>query len=77
MSAIFPSQEWLKELESKLNSDEKYRGIAKDWEGDLLFNIEPEGNLKEPRFYLDLGMGPAEKWITTLIHRSTQSLLSP
>ena len=62
MSAIFPSQEWLKELESKLNSDEKYRGIAKDWEGDLLFNIEPEGNLKEPlRFYLDLWHGACRK----------------
>ena len=62
MSAIFPSPEWLKELESKLNSDEKYSGIAKDWEGDLLFNIEPEGNLKEPlRFYLDLWHGTCRK----------------
>lgn len=48
MSAIFPSEEWLKELEEKLNSDEKYGEIAKNWEGDLFFNIEPEGNLKEP-----------------------------
>jgi putative sterol carrier protein len=62
MSAIFPSEEWLKELEVKLNSDEKYREIARNWEGDLFFNIEPEGNLKEPlRFYLDLWHGACRK----------------
>jgi putative sterol carrier protein len=58
MSAIFPSEEWLKGLEEKLNSDEQYAEVAKNWEGDLFFNIEPEGNLKEPlTFYLDLWHG--------------------
>ena len=38
MSAIFPSEEWLKGLEAKLNSDEKYSGIAKNWEGDMFYN---------------------------------------
>lgn len=62
MSAIFPSVEWLNELETKLNSDEKYREAAKTWEGDLLFNIEPEGNLKETlTFYLDLWHGTCRK----------------
>ncbi len=62
MSAIFPSEEWLKGLEAKLNSDEKYREIAKNWEGDLIFNITPEGNLTEPlRFYLDLWHGSCRK----------------
>lgn len=62
MSAIFPSEEWLKGLETKLNSDEKYKVIAKDWEGDLFFNIEPEGNLKERlTFYLDLWHGTCRK----------------
>lgn len=62
MSAIFPSAEWLKELEVKLNSDEKYAEIAKNWEGDLFFNIEPEGNLTEPlTFYLDLYHGKCRK----------------
>ena len=55
MSAIFPSEEWLKGLEAKLNSDERYNDIAKNWEGDLFFFIEPEGNLKEQlTFYMDL-----------------------
>lgn len=62
MSAIFPSEEWLKGLETKLNSDEKYSEIAKNWEGDLFFAIEPEGNLKEGlTFYLDLWHGKCRK----------------
>ena len=62
MTAIFPSEEWLKGLEAKLNSDEKYQGIAKGWEGDLLFKIEPGGNLKEGlTFYLDLWHGTCRK----------------
>jgi putative sterol carrier protein len=58
VSAIFPSSEWLKGLEGKLNSDEKYAHVAKNWEGDLFFFIEPEGSLKEQlTFYLDLWHG--------------------
>ena len=62
MTAIFPSAEWLKGLKAKLNSDEKYADIAKNWEGDLFFRIEPEGNLKEElTFYLDLWHGKCRK----------------
>ncbi len=72
MSARFPSAEWLDALEAKLNSDEKYAQIAKNWEGDLFFLIEPAGNLSQAlTFYLDLWHGtcrgvdynpPAEKY---------------
>ena len=62
MAAIFPSEEWLQGLEEKLNSDSRYHEIAKNWEGDLLFLIEPEGNLKERlTFYLDLWHGHCRK----------------
>ena len=62
MKAIFPSEEWLKGLEEKLNSDERYGEVAKNWEGDLFFFIEPEGNLKEQlTFYLDLWHGKCRK----------------
>jgi putative sterol carrier protein len=62
MAAIFPSEEWLQGLEGKLNSDSRYNEIAKNWEGDLLFFIEPEGNLKERlTFYLDLWHGTCRK----------------
>lgn len=58
MPAVFPSEEWLKGLEAKINSDERYREIAKNWEGDLFFFIEPAGNLGEQlTFYLDLWHG--------------------
>jgi putative sterol carrier protein len=62
MSAVFPSEEWLKELEAKINSDQRYAEIARNWEGDLFYFIEPEGNLKEPlTFYLDLWHGRCRK----------------
>ena len=62
MAAIFPSEEWLKGLERRLNTDAHYQGIAKNWEGDLLFFIEPDGNLKERlTFYLDLWHGTCRK----------------
>ncbi|HSL29957.1 MAG TPA: SCP2 sterol-binding domain-containing protein [Anaerolineales bacterium] len=62
MAAIFPSEEWLQALEQKLNSDQRYRDIAKNWEGDLFFFIEPGGNLKQRlTFYLDLWHGACRK----------------
>jgi putative sterol carrier protein len=62
MAAIFPSEEWLKGLEEKLNSDARYHDVAKNWEGDLFFYIEPEGNLKQRlTFYLDLWHGTCRK----------------
>jgi len=62
MTAVFPSEEWLQGLDAKLNSDEKYANIAKNWEGDLFFFIEPEGNLKSQlTFYLDLWHGKCRK----------------
>ena len=62
MSAVFPSEEWLKGLEAKLNTDRRYHENAKIWEGDLFFFIEPDGNLKERlTFYLDLWHGTSRK----------------
>lgn len=58
MPAVFPSNEWLKEFEGKLNSDERYAQIARNWEGDMYFVIEPDGNLKtQVVMYLDLWHG--------------------
>jgi putative sterol carrier protein len=58
MGAIFPTPEWLKSFEEKLNTDEKYAKVGSKWEGDLCFVIQPEGNLKEKVIlYLDLWHG--------------------
>lgn len=62
MTAIFPSEEWLRGLENKLNSDARYGAIARDWEGDLFIFIEPSGNLeKQLTLYLDLWHGKCRK----------------
>ena len=58
MSAVFPSSEWLTAFENKLNTDEHYAQVAKNWEGDMYFLIEPDGNLKtQVIMYLDLWHG--------------------
>jgi putative sterol carrier protein len=58
MTAVFPSAEWLRAFEAKLNADERYAQIASKWEGDFYFVIEPDGNLKEQIvMYLDLWHG--------------------
>ncbi len=62
MAAKFPSEEWLQGLEKRLNSDERYGQIARNWEGDLLFLVEPAGSLKERlTFYIDLWHGQCRK----------------
>jgi putative sterol carrier protein len=62
VSAKFPSSKWLQGLMEKLNSDEKYAKIARAWEGDLLFLIDPEGSLTQQlTFYLDLWHGTCRK----------------
>ncbi|NCP85739.1 hypothetical protein GW781_02215 [bacterium] len=58
MSILFPSPEWLTALQEKLNSDAHYAQIAKNWEGDMYFIIEAEGNLpQQVIMYLDLWHG--------------------
>ena len=58
MAYKFPSAEWLQALKDKLNTDERYAKIASNWEGDLLFHIEPDKQFPEANyFYLDLWHG--------------------
>jgi putative sterol carrier protein len=62
ISARFPSAAWLGALDHKLNSDAHYGAVAKHWEGDLFFDIRPQGNLAEPvGMYLDLWHGACRK----------------
>jgi len=60
----FPSQAWVQALISILNSDNRYAEIARNWEGDLVFAVEPDddGQSNDPqaqvvRIYLDLWHG--------------------
>jgi putative sterol carrier protein len=55
MPNIFPSREWLSDLENKLNNDARYSQIARNWEGDLCFEIKAGGPIEEDMIlYLDL-----------------------
>jgi putative sterol carrier protein len=63
MSALFPSQAWVEGLVRVLNGDDRYAEIARNWEGDLLFVIKPDGSGSDPsetrpsHVYLDLWHG--------------------
>jgi putative sterol carrier protein len=56
--AKFPTDDWLTALMEKLNTDEKYAHVARNWEGDMIFLIEPGGEVENTtRYYLDLWHG--------------------
>jgi putative sterol carrier protein len=56
--AKFPDVEWLQALMEKLNTDEKYAYTARNWEGDMVYQVDPGGNLSNAvTFYLDLWHG--------------------
>lgn len=59
MSNPFPSQAWLDALMSALNQDERYAKVAKNWEGDFVFMIEPDdpATAETAYLYLDLWHG--------------------
>jgi putative sterol carrier protein len=79
MAAIFPSPEWLQALTVKLNSDERYAQIARNWEGDMCVVIEPSGPLKEQQFYyLDLWHGKCRQTeiLKDLSSRQTKYVLT-
>jgi putative sterol carrier protein len=58
MTRRFPDQSWVEGLAEKLNGDADYARVARNWEGDLLFIIEPDGVLDEQIvIFLDLWHG--------------------
>lgn len=56
--ATFPDSDWPIALMEKLNSDAKYNQVARNWEGDMAFVIDPGGSLSQSvTYYLDLWHG--------------------
>ena len=54
----FPSEEWIKRFKEELNKNKAYEDAAKTWEGDFLFVVTPDEELKkETVFYVDLWHG--------------------
>lgn len=62
--AKFPTAEWTQAFMDKLNSDAQYAEIARNWESDISFSIEPSGKLTRPLWiYLDLWHGKCRQAI--------------
>jgi putative sterol carrier protein len=56
--AKFPSQEWIELFMEQVNVNKKYEEAARTWEGDFLFVIDPDAELKEQAtYYVDLWHG--------------------
>ncbi len=62
MTVRFPSEEWIKELEAKLNASDSYAQAAANWEGDNIFAILPDADHQGTRyFYINLRHGKASE----------------
>jgi putative sterol carrier protein len=60
MTVKFPSEDWIKELEVKLNASESYAQAAATWEGDNIFVILPDADYPGTSyFYINLQHGKA------------------
>ena len=60
MALKYPSEEWLVELESRLNASETYAKAAATWEGDCIFVILPDATYSEISYgYINLQHGKA------------------
>ena len=58
MAFIFPSAEWVAELERQINASAEYAQSASSWEGDLNFVIDGVHGAERPIvIYLDLWHG--------------------
>ena len=60
MSMRLRSDEWVRELEDRLNASDSYAQAAATWEGDLLIVSLPDENDPEPTYiYINLQHGKA------------------
>lgn len=61
MAYRFPSEEYVQAVMDVLNQDEQYAQIARNWEGDLVFVIEPDKGVNSTdlpmMLYFDLWHG--------------------
>ena len=60
MAIKFPSEEWIKELETRLNTSESYAQAAATWEGDNIFAVLPDADHADTTYlYINLQHGKA------------------
>ncbi len=60
---LFFTEEWLAKYGELLSKNEAYKRAAKDWHGDFIFEVTPDGmSVKRPlRVYMDLQAGEMVK----------------
>jgi putative sterol carrier protein len=67
---LFPSDEWVKQLEQELNTSEAYADAAKNWEGDFYFVIDPDKDnpqhMETKYLYMDLWHGKCREAYSVL-----------
>jgi putative sterol carrier protein len=60
MAIKFPSDEWIKELSTRLNASEAYAQAAANWEGDNIFIVLPDADYPDTTYlYINLQHGKA------------------
>jgi putative sterol carrier protein len=91
LSYPFPSEEWLSAFHELINNDPQYAEIAKNWEGDVLFEVEMEdegsatayfhmdlwhGKCRGVEYYLDAQERPRPKYTLTATTARYKSILN-
>jgi putative sterol carrier protein len=62
MTIKFPSEEWVKEWEKRLNESESWKAASANWEGDNLIVVLPDDDYKETTFiYINAQNGKASE----------------
>ena len=57
MGIAFPSNEWTQVFKDQLNANPTYAEVAKNWEGDICFQIEWPDGQPPALLYMDLWHG--------------------
>ena len=57
MGIPFPSNDWTQAFKEKLNGNPTYAEVAKNWEGDMIFQIEWPDGRSPSLLYMDLWHG--------------------
>ncbi len=76
MAMKFPSEEYIHAVMEVLNNDQQYAQVARNWEGDIIFFVEPDGGVEGQdlpmTLYFDLWHGKCRQ--VRIINPDTEEL---
>ncbi|MFC2079610.1 hypothetical protein ACFLSZ_06490 [Candidatus Bipolaricaulota bacterium] len=70
----FPSDEWIKDLSRLLNESESYESSTQSWEGDFLFEVQPDETFADTA-YLFLGLHHGKSRMRRYLHYPMSGML--